>query len=309
MDRAVSRKDVADMHKFQQSVRERSGVTLVELLVVTAIIAVLIALLIPAVQRVREAAARAQSMNNLRQLALASHHYADANRGYFPNIAGINGLTRTMEISLFGGLLPYIEQGAAFAAFRAKYPPGPNGSLSFGSDFVVDLFISPSDPTVPSNPGISVSSYAANALAFTHHTQLNRSFRDGTSNTLAFAEHYAMYCADTRFEWISFQVYTLPVTIDGIRTIRPPTFADRKAGDVYPVNAGGQSRPSVPGLTFQAAPRIEDCNPRLAQTPYRSGMLVALVDGSCRSLAPNMSPATYWSAVTPAGEEVLGTDW
>ena len=45
------------------------------------------------------------------------------------------------------------------------------------------------------------------------------------------------------------------------------------------------------------------------QTPHRIGMLVALVDGSVRQIAPGISPTTFWAAVTPAGGEVLGSDW
>ncbi|HVS36313.1 MAG TPA: H-X9-DG-CTERM domain-containing protein, partial [Gemmataceae bacterium] len=81
--------------------------------------------------------------------------------------------------------------------------------------------------------------------------------------------------------------------------------------DAYPIPSGNPPTPvgSIAGLTFQVAPRIADCDPRLAQTPHPSGMLVALGDGSVRTLSRGMSPTTYWAAVTPAGGEVLGADW
>ena len=54
---------------------------------------------------------------------------------------------------------------------------------------------------------------------------------------------------------------------------------------------------------------MSDCDPHLAQTPHSGGMLAAMCDGSVRTLAGGMSPATYWGAVTPDGGEVLGSDW
>jgi prepilin-type N-terminal cleavage/methylation domain-containing protein/prepilin-type processing-associated H-X9-DG protein len=87
----------------------RGGFTLVELLVVIAIIAVLIGLLLPAVQKVREAGNRASCENNLKQLGIAFHAYYDAN-GEFPNEGGDGGAGQT-DSSFYTLILPYIEQG------------------------------------------------------------------------------------------------------------------------------------------------------------------------------------------------------
>src|SRR5262249_33603972 len=124
------------------------GFTLIELLVVIAIIAILIGLLVPAVQKVREAASRTQSLNNLKQMSLALHNCNDTYGslppavGYFPGTSRVRGGAPAEHGTLQYYLLPFIEQDNVYKQ---------TADWSWNSAAVVKTYVAPADPSLPSN--------------------------------------------------------------------------------------------------------------------------------------------------------------
>ena len=124
------------MYWLKRVDRRKPGFTLVELLVVIAIIAVLIGLLLPAVQKVRESASRTQCENNLHQLGIAMHSYNDG-YGMFPNEGGEGGTGQT-NVSFYVLILPYVEQGNLYSAMVS------GTTVKTGAAVPVPTFLCPS---------------------------------------------------------------------------------------------------------------------------------------------------------------------
>lgn len=273
----------------------RWGLSLIELLVVLAIIAIMIGLLLPAIQKSREMATRIQSQNKLRQIGIGLHNYAAAH-DHLPGFAyPIQADVR--DNPPLTAILPYVE-----ARPSTQIP----------------LYIDASDPTSNLQFGRSSharsrgnSSYAINKLAFDGLPDFASGFSDGTSNTIAVAEHYSRCGPYARFNFIYSLRYSTAQSDDPqtINEQRRASFADVYYGDVVPVSDGaGSVRPSREGATFQLRPTPDQCDPSIPQTAFSGGMPVLLFDGSVRMIPVGIDPTIFWAAVTRDGGEVISLD-
>ncbi len=182
-----------------------AGFTLIELLVVIAIIGILIALLLPAVQKIRDAAARMQCSNNLKQIALATHNFHDTN-GHLPTNAGPGYNYNPSSPNVYSWLvriLPYVEQGPLFNAIGGGTNPTPplNSVLGLGIANPVKAYLCPAD-------------IAYNGQPRTDEANIGTSFNYGGPAVAVGLTSYKGVCGDN-WEWGSLYQYYPPVNSNG----------------------------------------------------------------------------------------------
>jgi prepilin-type N-terminal cleavage/methylation domain-containing protein len=308
----------------------RRAFTLIELLVVIAIIAILIGLLLPAVQKVREAAARMSCSNNLKQISLATHGYQDA-AGKLPAMAahpGANPWNPTLPATgpVFFFLLPYIEQGGLdsqaknSAYYQIQSAPS---QTRMACTYPIKTYFCPSDSTWGTQgiwtPGWvgnedpaglwMPGNYGGNYQVFGNPDAGNNQWvnmlgtlnlatvTDGTSNTIFFAEKFRTCNRNYAPLWGhgAWNAAYMPIFAYGSRN----GASGYTAGSAL-VGANSKFQ-TIPQLAWSPL-----CNPGLAQQIHTGTLLVGMGDGSVRGVSNNIDPALWWAACTPNGGEVLG---
>jgi type II secretory pathway pseudopilin PulG len=277
----------------------RFALSLLEFLIVVGIIAVLISIILPAVQAVRASADRAKSANHMRQIILAVHQFATHNNDRVPSRMNWHPDQRHQSdtIHVFLGIAPYLDiilEGDP----DKTYPP-------YGR---VVPYVDPADISSrykpdPSGPKYPNCSYAYNVVGTTGSCSLNSSYPDGTTHTMAMTTHYMLCGLATRqyaYDWMLTGFL-------GDDVDRRATFADIWQNDVVPVTratgGGNVTMPSRAGATFQVKPKLEDCDPYIPQGLHYGGLHSAMFDGSVKFWRSGVRPQVFWAAVTPNGNE------
>jgi len=290
--------------------RRGRGFTLIELLVVIAIIAILIGMLLPAVQKVRDAAARAACQNNLKQICLATINTADGQNGKLPpglgNYPSRDPVANNGQGGLLFHILPNIDQEPAYKASLGT--DGRNANLPTytqwnAQNVHIKGYLCPQDPTQDNRWADSVTSYAYNGQIFGISypwgwgmgSQRYPSFiTDGTSQTIFFTEKMVRgYVNDAPgATWAP----------DNDMNFWPdwgPAIASAEDGRLT----------TGPASKFQSTPTAANNNMDRASSPHTAGIMVALGDGSVKLVSNAISPTTWWRALTPNANDPLGSDW
>ena len=298
-----------------EDIVKRQGFTLVELLVVIAIIAVLIGLILPAVQKVRETSARLSCSSNLKQLSLGCHNYESTQSRLPVGHRSLLNFERRAFTGWLYEILPYVEQDNVFReseqAFRTNANPFLNPPHKHIAT-VIKSYTCPSDGRVATT---QVSTKTNNTIAFTSYLGVSgldykskdgiliqdRRFTfaeitDGTSNTLMLGERPPS--VDFQFGWWYAGVgQQLTGSADLILGVREH--------NLQPVVSGSPCGPGVYSYKYR---RLDDpCGMFGFFSPHSGGAQFAMADGSVR-LVPYSANGIMPALASRAGGEVAGLD-
>jgi prepilin-type N-terminal cleavage/methylation domain-containing protein len=305
------------------------GFTLIELLVVIAIIAILIGLLLPAVQKVREAAARMSCSNNLKQLGLAIHNYASTYDSQLPAVTSGTGATKwgNYKGCILISLLPFIEQQNLFNSATANIADTWDGNGNPTTRLqTVKTYICPSDFTVTNGwssaqvNGWKASSYSANMQLFgtvvvpnldnvgnAYLPQFNvGNIPDGTSNTIAFTEQYSACNGNS-----AGNLWAYP-GIDWSWAWTPVVGNTRSwCGTLTstPGPANGTVNTCIAMQVPQFQPTQAACVKAYAQSAHTAQILTLLMDGSVRGITSSITAFTWQCALVPADGQAMPSNW
>jgi prepilin-type N-terminal cleavage/methylation domain-containing protein len=288
--------------------RTRRGFTLIELLVVIAIIAILIGLLLPAVQKVREAAARMSCSNNLKQMGVAIHNYASANQDKLIPLLTYNASTVGYS-TFWGEMLPYIEQGNVYQLANGSGAVWNNGNNAV----VIKLFLCPADNSHSNGictagaTGWAGVSYAPDYLLFGPNTttQVNTgasinpatysigNIPDGTSNTVGIVEHFTSFPV---YGWSNAWGYP-----------EGGPWGWNAYGSVY--GPWGLYPPQINPPLNNTASGQTPAHPYYPNSAHTASVQVLLMDGSVRGVSSGVSATTWSYACTPDDGNPLGSNW
>ena len=268
---------------------KRQGASLIEMILVFFILSILLSLLLVAISNARALAAQLKLKNQIRQIGIAVA-LVESERQKLPEQHEANSVLMLVLLPKLG-INPKTLQNDFVGVYMSDLDP------SFAYYPIRDTLF-------PGN-----TSFAFNNLVFGKSSVLT-GITDGTSGTVMCSERYARCGIFANIVWNMNDlgcVDNSPVSNYGSRNA---TFSDRTYDDILPVYnpASRTSLPSIPGMTFQVAPRPDQCDSRVVQASTRSGLVIGMMDGSVRTLSPSIDPAVYWSSMTPDKGEVVNLD-
>ena len=313
----------------------RHAFTLIGLLVVIAIIAILIALLVPAVQKVREAAGRTQSTNNLKQIGLATHAAQDARKmlpvawnawwmhvgqpggnpaGYDPPVYEGPWQTFNGDVTVFYHLLPFIDQEPAYLAGNGEQLFSTPGGQNLWT-LPLPVFISPLDPSPNKFYNLQYNWLLGNAITPWAATSYVSNFQVFGAPTIAAPSSYASWGGTYRIETIRDGASNTIFYTEKLMLCGNAAFPGNNANLLYHGGwAGGDLGPyfaclAAPNAKFQVMPTQTNCDPTLPSAFTSSGVLVCMGDGSVHGVSSSVSAASWGAAVLPADGKIAADDF